>query len=320
MLDFFRQFAKRENVTALGMIAAIGGISLVLALTATAFSRYRSLELAKEQRHSAYEDELRRLSGITTNLKPMPDTTADWKVYENKKYNFSIKYPQDWQAPRESSAAGGENFISKISFNEKGVSGTNGGKGLDVFIFSSAKFPGPVGTDNLKKKNENIASEDCPKIDDITLGGKGYPAKEVNISPDNPCWEETFFYSLTKSGHTYNIVPRQNESANVLEDAKKIGVSRYFPEFYDAVSTLDLAEQQASLVQVPKKIVQKAAAPPKVRYTTGASCAHKKDKPRKSKTKGKHMDEDCCPDPDEWPNPRCAYSAGGLGLMRSGPK
>ncbi|MCA9364392.1 MAG: hypothetical protein KC736_00670 [Candidatus Moranbacteria bacterium] len=37
-------------------------------------------------------------------------------------------------------------------------------------------------------------------------------------------------------------------------------------------------------------------------------CAKKKDKPSFSKkTKHKHLDLECCLDPDEWPNPYCTY-------------
>jgi hypothetical protein len=32
-----------------------------------------------------------------------------------------------------------------------------------------------------------------------------------------------------------------------------------------------------------------------------------------------HEDEDCCPDPDEWPEPGCIYDARGLALMLKGP-
>ena len=32
-----------------------------------------------------------------------------------------------------------------------------------------------------------------------------------------------------------------------------------------------------------------------------------------------HQDEDCCPDPDEWPKPGCIYDARGLALMLKGP-
>lgn len=44
-------------------------------------------------------------------------------------------------------------------------------------------------------------------------------------------------------------------------------------------------------------------------------CAKENDHSSKSDTKGKHTDEDCCPDPDEYPNPRCYYSPSGYKLM-----
>ncbi|OGI26721.1 MAG: hypothetical protein A2359_03540 [Candidatus Moranbacteria bacterium RIFOXYB1_FULL_43_19] len=317
----FPSFLKRENITALSMIVAIGGISFVLAVFLVQFSRYENLNEARKKRHSAYEDELRRLSGLSVNLTPAPDPTTGWKTYSSQKYNISLRYPQNWQAPRESFAAKGGNYLLKISFDEKGIVSANGVKGFDVFVYSAAKFSTPAATDNLKKKNENVSAENCPGFDDITLGEKGYSAKEVNISFDNPCWEETFFYSLSKNGYTFNIVPRQGGSANIFEDRQKIDMLRNFPEFYDVVSTLDFAEVETKgIAQASKKVVQKVTVAPKVRYTSGASCAHKKDKPRYSKNKGKHMDEDCCPDPDEWPNPRCAYSAKGLAIMISPPK
>jgi len=312
----FPNFLRRENITALSMIVAVSGISLALAFSGAVFARLNSLREAKEKRHSAYEDELRQLSGLTVNLAPAPDPTVDWKTYRNSKYGVSLKYPRSWQDSRESSAGDQEKYILKISFDEKGVASPAGVKGFDIFVYGAQKFSGPIGTDNLKKKNGDIPDQDCPKIDDITLGEQGHSAKEVNISADNPCWEETFFYSLTKNGYIFNLVPRQEMGEKILEDRKKIDILRNFPEFYDVVSTLDFSETQTeSIVQLSKQVAQKAIAPPKVRFTSGATCAHKKDKPSRSKTKGKHMDEDCCPDPDKWPNPRCAYSAKGLAIM-----
>jgi hypothetical protein len=52
---------------------------------------------------------------------------------------------------------------------------------------------------------------------------------------------------------------------------------------------------------IPKSPIHKAIAIKK------RTCAHKNDHPSKSKTKGHHMDEDCCLDPDESKNPACAY-------------
>lgn len=46
------------------------------------------------------------------------------------------------------------------------------------------------------------------------------------------------------------------------------------------------------------------------------SCADPKDDPQKSSQgKGKHTDEDCCPDPDEYPKLGCVYSPAGYALM-----
>ena len=42
--------------------------------------------------------------------------------------------------------------------------------------------------------------------------------------------------------------------------------------------------------------------------------------PSRSDTKGKHRDEDCCPDPDEWPKLGCSYDAKGYSIMMSGSK
>lgn len=67
-----------------------------------------------------------------------------------------------------------------------------------------------------------------------------------------------------------------------------------------------------------KKIQHAIASRPKI---VRISCNEKNyGHPSKSDTKGKHMDEDCCPDPDEWPKPGCAYDAKGYSIMISKPK
>ncbi|MFA6160463.1 MAG: hypothetical protein WC678_05275 [Parcubacteria group bacterium] len=51
------------------------------------------------------------------------------------------------------------------------------------------------------------------------------------------------------------------------------------------------------------------------------SCKHPSDNPSKSKTKKhSHVDEDCCPDPDEYPKPGCVYSAKGLSILKKPKK
>jgi hypothetical protein len=82
--------------------------------------------------------------------------------------------------------------------------------------------------------------------------------------------------------------------------------------------TKDMSEEEKRAWQ--KAAANFAAKKPRRSFSSGTVCAEKNDHPRKSDTKGKHRDEDCCPDPDEWPKPGCAYSAAGLALMMSGPR
>jgi hypothetical protein len=71
-------------------------------------------------------------------------------------------------------------------------------------------------------------------------------------------------------------------------------------------------DQMDPVIPATKKIVIVAHRQP--------SCKHD-DKPRKSKQdKGKHLDEDCCPDPDEWPKPGCIYKPSDYAVMLSGPR
>lgn len=69
---------------------------------------------------------------------------------------------------------------------------------------------------------------------------------------------------------------------------------------------------------IPKAPTPKA--PPPRPVVAKISCNHPSDKPSKSKTKNSHVDEDCCPDPDEYPKPGCVYSAKGLSILKKPKK
>ncbi|MDO9231591.1 MAG: hypothetical protein Q7U36_03905 [bacterium] len=72
-------------------------------------------------------------------------------------------------------------------------------------------------------------------------------------------------------------------------------------------------------VPTPKAPMPKAPLPRPV--VAKISCKHPSDNPSKSKTKKhSHMDEDCCPDPDEYPKPGCVYSAKGLSILKKPKK
>ncbi len=315
----FKRLKNRQNITAAGTILVVGGISLALALVAAVSSRSKIGQIERENRQSAYQDELKKLSGITTNLEQVPDQTANWQVYDSQKYNFSIKYPSDWQAPKETFPDSGSKYLLKISFDGQANSKGESQNGFDIFVYSFSKFPNYLGTDNFVPKSENTDQQDCPHFDDITLGEAGYPAKEINVSDKDPCWEETFFYNLANSGFTYNIVPRSGRKYDIKGFDEKLDLLKILPQFYDIVSTLNFTDKE-NIAQASQRVFQTAISPPRARYVAGGHCPAKHDHPSYSnKGKGKHMDEDCCPDPDEWPNPRCAYSESALGVMLGGP-
>ena len=155
------------------------------------------MKLIQEKRHGAYEDEVRKLSGISANLVPAPDITENWSAYENKNYNFFLKYPANWQTPREIAPNPDSNYLLKIAFDEKGLVSEKDQKGFDVFIYDLKKTPDPKMTDNLKMKEAVVQPDDCPHFDSITLSKKAYPAEEVFVKANDRCYEETFFYSLS---------------------------------------------------------------------------------------------------------------------------
>jgi len=82
------------------------------------------------------------------------------------------------------------------------------------------------------------------------------------------------------------------------------------PEFFIVVSTwrlIDIYRPKPKPVVVKPKIT--APMPVSYKKVNGLRvCAKKNDKPGKSKQgKSKHMDMECCLDPDEYPNPHCYY-------------
>jgi len=101
------------------------------------------------------------------------------------------------------------------------------------------------------------------------------------------------------------------------------GDSIYSSLFSDANKQVEPVSAPIVVQPEPIKIesiespVKKAIAP---RTTSGAKCPAKHDRPTISqRNHTNHMDEDCCPDYDEWPKPGCAYTAEDFKIMLPGP-
>ncbi len=242
-----------------------------------------------------------------------------WQTYSDSNYNFSLKFPEDWPKPQTEKLVGQNyNYQYKISFSEN--FSNDKARGFEIFIYNppeKTSFLNPKYSVNLVLKDPvSFKAESCKNYDDASIGTESYPAKEIYILKDDPCYKETYFFRLLNGSYVYDIVPvLENSSGYQNYDGEK-EVKNSFKEFYYILSTLKLNTTPA----VEKKIVPKIVTSPIIKRPAPKrillTCGEKHDKPHKSRQhKGKHIDEDCCPDPDEWPNPACAYSSGGYKMM-----
>lgn len=91
-------------------------------------------------------------------------------------------------------------------------------------------------------------------------------------------------------------------------------------------SVLGVADSVKKKLIKPKKIAPKVINAPLPRAETKKVnglrvCTKKNDHGHESHNGSHpHMDRECCPDPDEWPNPRCYYTPEQLSRMLKSPK
>lgn len=136
-------------------------------------------------------------------------STADWKTYENTKYNYSIKYPQDWdlifqpQNPEVPSSQSGSFNLANFKLN---LPIYNFDKGqIMIYMLAdsiSSTLPCSLSTDGLEKAaitalgdvkalRYDAASKgetESGGIDDriVVRANKNNICYEISLSPANP--------------------------------------------------------------------------------------------------------------------------------------
>jgi len=281
---------------------------ILVGLSAAIYKDYKEKITKEIQKEIARQENKQKLS---VDLPRTADIASDWRAFISDQYGFSIKYPPDWEYAVGLPDSSTSKYKAKIAFRYKPGINKNM-KGLDIYVYEGEEFSDPALTNNITRKKLKINPEICAPVEDVTIGEGGYPAKEIYILDSDPCFKSAYFYSVAKGKYIYNIVPLPANGFNNLSYDGKREITRYFPEFFNILSTFSFAE-----ISTPKK---KAVTIPHRVYVAKESCAKKNDHPGKSKKgKGLHMDEDCCMDPDEWPNPRCVYSAKALSIAQPPP-
>lgn len=254
---------------------------------------------------------------ISVNLPMVQDDTTDWKTYKDDLSGFSIKYSNRWDDPEVGPPSDNSKYIRKISFDNGFDSQDKEYNGFEVYVYDAKKFHGPVSTDNLIPKSPgSFELDNCDKAEfgEASVGENDYPAQEVDVSVDDKCFQPTYFFSVSKGKYVYNIVPKVNIN-NPIADGIKSDVIAEFPKFFELLSTITLQDNEitseSDTVDSSPSVNNRARTnlvPPHRTLIRLGRCPNKHDRPRYSKTKHhRHMDEDCCMDPDEWPNPRCQY-------------
>lgn len=123
-------------------------------------------------------------------------------------------------------------------------------------------------------------------------------------------------------GENYSLVSIANEHCLKSKELKKnselCGEDFKDEELEKELVRLDRLEKEALLRRQSGYIKRSIRAPMPAAFkkVNGRLVCDKgdKDKPGKSKKgKGKHMDMECCLDPDEYPNPNCYYDPGKYG-------
>jgi len=235
---------------------------------------------------------------------PTLDTTG-WNTYKTAWYGFEVKYPTSWSKPVLKSAPSGSRWEYRYQFRH-GENRRNAG--FDVVVYNVARVQELSGTDEFPavKDDGSKTNGSCTNTVATLAENEEYPAEQVYVSPDDACYETAYFYTLTRDNYIYNITPAfvEHEDALILREREII---EEFPEFVAVASTFNLIDIVRPKPQ-PKITAPHPASATKRDSQGRMVCAKKDDNPSKSKSgKKKHLDMECCLDPDEYPNPWCYY-------------
>jgi hypothetical protein len=246
-----------------------------------------------------------------TEIKIIQDqiSTENWKEYQSAWYGFKIKYPQDWKTPVVLPYSRASQALYRVSFTTTNQTDKNY-IGFDVVVYDVNTVKEIFKTDEFPKI-KSASPEDinkCENIEGHLLETGDYPAEEIYIPSGDDCYGAVLFFSVVNGQYIYNITPRLKDGA-VTDNDPMVELSDSLPEFFEAISVfenIDIVRPK------PKAVVPKITAPKPATYSVDQFgrrvCEKKNDKPGKSdKGKGKHLDMECCLDPDEYPNPNCYY-------------
>jgi len=239
-----------------------------------------------------------------------PIDTTSWDTYQNKWYGFEINHPDSWKNNTQYKTATEKSarYETIYKFRKDGDGEGDIFSGYNVIVYSAQKVKNIEDTNEIRKKDDiSENTNNCFFSEEVNLGSENNQYQKVSIKDDNACYEPAYFYNISEGNYVYNIVPAVKEDTEKLSNPEE-EANKYFPEFKEAVSSFRFIPITRPQVKLKPKIT--ARKPVSAKIVGGKLvCAKKNDHPRKSRNGNKkgHLDLECCLDPDEMPNPWCAY-------------
>lgn len=292
----------------------ITGIAILLAVFIIGGDRYfyankiQSQKIATEAIQSAIQDPTQ------AGAEKQPIDTTSWKTYKDSQYDFEIRYPDSWAEP-QAQAINNSDFVYQyqVKFGTNDSLNGNGNEGYSVFVSKKTAADTLGDCINQAQGSSNSASSQ--------QGGNNsqcllYKLKVPGVSSDYHS------YQFISGEFEFNLLPTLT-----LSDSSQLSTGN-ITELDSAADTFTLdfeAIKNKTAEQLKKQQQQQAAAarialinayPSPTKGTPVCPDIH--SKPTFSATKSKHIDEDCCPDPDEWPNLRCRYKPSDFNIMLKG--
>lgn len=239
-----------------------------------------------------------------------------WKTYQNKWYGYEFKHSEEWIGPAIKKKIKGDKWEQRVGFRPKQIQEDSPFEGFDIVVYKIATIENIASTEEFPKlKSEELgADEGCLNTEGHFIEMDVFPMEEIYVPSDDACFDSALFFTNTREEYIYILVPAVKKEWKIIGDHAD-EITDHMPELYIAASTFNLIEISRP---APAVVKPKITAPKPYVYDVkgGRRVCNKggSDKPGKSKQhKSKHMDMECCLDPDEYPNPWCYYDPGKYG-------
>lgn len=243
-------------------------------------------------------------------LAASSDKPAKWNIYENDFYGFKLQYPSYWNNPQEEAINDPDyNYIFRVSFGtDQGFNGDSA-EGFSVFVYRGNMCLSSFDSMQISDNNPDV-----PLANSIANNINNHPgcvSRKITATSD-VFPRQVDIYQYAGKNYTFVIIPFMSRNENLSDH-----IINQFSDMAKTFVILPKDQIQANTIGTNNPTIKNTAVPSRPRSTM--ICPDPSQKPTYSKTKGKHMDEDCCPDPDEWPNPQCSYNAASFKILLAGP-